>query len=743
MMKKFLFGFFCFLSAQFFSQELNKSFYLLDGLDSSQIGLTDFEILRKELNIYHKANHDTIKALALLRIAEESFDERIWSKYNDLLLKFSREKQKQYVGNSEVLRVLKRAEGISINNIGYYYYNYSSKSDSALYYYEKGKEILQSINSLNDLVISNANIANVYQNKGKYAEAIELYNEVIGLENKITNKTGVFSSLNNIANIYVALGDTVKAIQYLQKCLLLAAKYKDDNIKGHILHNLGLLMAKKGKQTESIQALKASLYIREKIGDRRGYLNTLISLASAMNLLNNPSLSLSYLNKAKDLLNEIDNPNLNARYYQTLAETESNFLNDIPSSVANYKKAISIYESMKNYVELDPVLKSFLAVIGSDPKYRNLRLESIEKIYEIGKIISKEEAKNYVLKLQFNQDMQMKEAQFKIEQALKDEQAKNEKRIQQYISITFGFVLILVSVFSFFIYKALKLNKQNTAVIQHQKTKVEHQNELLAEKQKEIIDSINYAKRIQDAYLPPEKAFNLLFEDSFVLFKPKDIVSGDFYWFFCPRNKNNEFEDFIFFAVADCTGHGVPGAIMSVICCNALNEVVVNNKIYETDEILNMVRNIVKRNLKNNTEGSQNDGMDIALGKLNKRTLELSYSGANNPMLVINQNGIVELKADKQPVGNYAAEKSFTKTILQVQKGDMIYLSSDGFPDQFGGNTTNGLGKKLKYANFKKLLLTHNQLEGKEQKQHLLDYFYNWKADMEQTDDVCVMGIRT
>ncbi len=713
----------------------------MEGLDSAKITPADFHILKQELTIYHNSTHDTTKALALLRIAEDGFDEKIWSRYNILLLAFSQEKQKKH--NGKAFQVLRRTEGVAINNIGYYYYNHTSKPDSALYYYEKGKEILKDANSLNDLVISNANIANVYQNKGRYAEAIELYNEVIALENNITNKTGIFSSLNNLANIYVSIGDTAKSIEYLEKCLLLALKYKNDNIKGHVLHNLGLIFAKKGKSKESLQALKASLYLREKIGDKRAYVNNLISLASAMNILNDPQLALSYLAKAKNLLNEIENPNVHARYYQTLGETQANFLNEIELSVSNYQKAIIIYESTKEFAELDKTLKSYLAVIGQNPIYRKQRLESIEKIYEINKLISKEEAKNYMLKLQFNKDMQQKESQFRIEQALKDAQTKNEKRVQQYITIAISLVLFIVIIFSYFIYKALKTNKEKTILINEQKIKVEHQNELLAEKQKEIIDSINYAKRIQDAYLPPEKAFNILFEDSFVLFKPKDIVSGDFYWFFCPRNKNNGFEDFIFFAVADCTGHGVPGAIMSVICCNALNEVVVNNKIYETDEILNMVRNIVKRNLKNNTEGSQNDGMDIALGKLNKKTLELSYSGANNPMLIINQNGLVELKADKQPVGNYAAEKSFTKTILQVQKGDMIYLSSDGFPDQFGGNTTNGLGKKLKYANFKKLLLTHNQLGGKEQKQHLLDYFNNWKAEMEQTDDVCVMGIRT
>ena len=258
----------------------------------------------------------------------------------------------------------------------------------------------------------------------------------------------------------------------------------------------------------------------------------------------------------------------------------------------------------------------------------------------------------------------------------------------------------------------------------------------LAEKNKEITDSINYAKRIQSAYMPNREIFHLMFQDAFLLFKPKDIVSGDFYWFYRVQ-KENSHEFIRFCAVADCTGHGVPGALMSVICCNALNEVVVNNKTYETGNILNETRHIIKQNLKSSGSG-QKDGMDISLIKMDIETGDVWFSGANNPAWIIKQNELIELKADKQPIGMHANEKDFTTQHIQIDKGDSIYLFSDGYADQFGGPK----GKKFKYKQLEELLKSNFNKTMPEQYSILEDNLHHWKGQLEQTDDVCVIGIR-
>jgi serine phosphatase RsbU (regulator of sigma subunit) len=272
----------------------------------------------------------------------------------------------------------------------------------------------------------------------------------------------------------------------------------------------------------------------------------------------------------------------------------------------------------------------------------------------------------------------------------------------------------------------------------------------LEEKSKEIIDSITYAKRIQDAYLPERMLFNTLFENAFLLFKPKDIVSGDFYWY---TSLNSDTPSRLF-AAADCTGHGVPGAIMSVICCNALNEVVTKKNIHQPNLILNEVRNIVIKAFKQQGEVTQKDGMDISLVRLiqtgNKTTLQ--YAGANNPLWIIRKGKLnivsensyatdthylIEIKADKQPIGNYEKMTPFTLHEIDLQEGDALYSFTDGFADQFGGS----FGKKLKSKSLKELLLSIQQHSMNEQLVLIDKAYKDWKREYEQIDDVCMIGV--
>lgn len=264
--------------------------------------------------------------------------------------------------------------------------------------------------------------------------------------------------------------------------------------------------------------------------------------------------------------------------------------------------------------------------------------------------------------------------------------------------------------------------------------------EKLQEKNKEIVDSINYAKKIQDAYLPKVEWINNGFENAFILFKPKDIVSGDFYWFYMEGLAEQNLSGEVYVAAADCTGHGVPGAIMSVICCNAINEAVINKKINEPAAILNFVRDIIIKNLKSANQSNQKDGMDIALCKLNKNTNVLQFASANNPLWILrkNKNIIEEVKGDKQPVGFSYEMKPFNNHVITLEQGDSFYIFSDGYADQFGGPK----GKKFKYKQLNELLLKISPENMSNQKIILENEFEKWKGDLEQIDDVCMVGIR-
>lgn len=249
---------------------------------------------------------------------------------------------------------------------------------------------------------------------------------------------------------------------------------------------------------------------------------------------------------------------------------------------------------------------------------------------------------------------------------------------------------------------------------------------------REITASISYAQTIQNAILPSHKLVKEYFNESFIIYLPKDIVAGDFYWMEVPTISENEG---VFFAVADCTGHGVPGAIMSVLCNNALNRSIREFGFRDPGQILNCTRDIVNREFSKN-DSILNDGMDIALCKINGQ--ELSFAGAHNPLWIIRDGDLIELKADKQPIGRFVQEQPFNTTTFQLQKDDMIYLFSDGYCDQFGGPA----GKKFKPSSLRELLKRIYQRTADEQRQLLIDEFSNWKGDLEQVDDVCVVGFK-
>ncbi|HET6244528.1 MAG: SpoIIE family protein phosphatase [Bacteroidetes bacterium] len=264
-------------------------------------------------------------------------------------------------------------------------------------------------------------------------------------------------------------------------------------------------------------------------------------------------------------------------------------------------------------------------------------------------------------------------------------------------------------------------------------TKRKNAEEILHKKNKDITDSINYASKIQQAILPESIEFKKHFPDSFVLFKPKDIVSGDFYWI-------TEKNDFVFFTAADCTGHGVPGGFMSMLGMALLNEIVNLKDISEPSIILDKIKIRIIYALKQKSGLSETkDGMDMALCRIDKRKNELVIASANNPVWVIRENEFIEIKGDKQPVGiSGGLDFKFNQQTVQLKKGDCIYVLTDGYADQFGG----AKGKKFKYKPLKELLISMHSNTMEQQREILSKTMLEWKKDIEQVDDILLMGIK-
>ena len=293
------------------------------------------------------------------------------------------------------------------------------------------------------------------------------------------------------------------------------------------------------------------------------------------------------------------------------------------------------------------------------------------------------------------------------------------KKIQEIIGVINFLIFFFITIVFFIFFKQDNLLFQKAIV---------HQKEIIEEQQKEMVDSINYAKRIQYAFMAHEKLLQRNLPEHFVLFKPKDIVSGDFYW---ATKKNNAF----YLAVCDSTGHGVPGAFMCLVNMSFLNEAISERNISAPNEILNHVRKQLIENL-----GGGNDGMDAILMKLENsdKGLKIEYAAANNEPILIRDNKVTVLAKDKMPVGKGEKTESFTLHTIDVQKGDTLYLLTDGIADQFGGPK----GKKFKFKQLEEILLANHNLSLEQQKNLLEKTFNDWKGNLEQVDDILLVGIK-
>ncbi len=717
----FLFLIICFkIKAQF----LDKNYYLVDSLIEMKMSNEDKSILKSSLQKYHHLTSDTAKINCLSYLIENIIDENIWTKYNRLLYKVSKEKQIGKTG--KLYFVFKVAEALALNNFGYYYFNYSGNIAMALKYYTMSMQINESIQNYEGLIVSYSNIANVYQNMGDLGNAIEWNKKSLSLESKVRNKFLFMAPINNMAQIYLFLNDTINALKNLKKCFALSSVSNDKIVRGHLLHNIGLLSSRCG-DLSGIQAMKNALALQKQIGDKKGIVQSSISLAGVFESSGNLLLAKEYLKEARAGLNGINNPNQEGLYYNmagNLKERDADF----EGAIEMYEKSVSIFKQFTLGPDLVSVLTNLLHIYGNNKKYAFKKLEAYELLQKVSEKVNKGNLQKLLLKQRYDDQLKIQGAIFKAEQKVEEEKNISEKRSQQYLTSGISIILFLTIIFSFFLFKSFSGIKQKNIIISEQKLEVEKQKHLVEEKHKDITDSINYAQKIQSALIISEEKLNKNLKESFVIFKPRDIVSGDFYWF-------AEHNGTKIIALADCTGHGVPGAFMSMIGITLLNQIVNEKGITSPALILNSLRKEVIRSL-NTDDSDKRDGMDMAIIAFNEK--ELYYAGANSQVFLISNNGLIELKPNKQPIGIYEKLDNFTEHRIEISENLKVYLFSDGIVDQFGGIS----GKKIKTKQFKEWLIASAHLPLNQQKIKIEENLNNWKKNIEQTDDISLIGIK-
>lgn len=669
--------------------------------------------------------------------------------WNQGLLDSAVEVYKLAIDNFFLQGELKVGSANTHNNIGLIY-NDLGIVDSALFHYKMALKIFDSLDVKNKGVANTYNnIGVIYKEKGNLPMSLEFYLKSLKIfEESNEFSDGYANTLNNIGIIYKELDDNTKALDYYHKAKRAFEKISDQSLGlSNTLLNIGTIYKIKNDYDSALIFYVSALNMQESIGEKSlSMANSLSNIGIINELRGNKGKALDYFNKALSIQEEIGDLKgiTNSLFYIGDLQVENN---EIAVGIKNCKqsleKAIQLqfleakmnacncltngYEKAKDATEAYYYFKQYVSYKDSLDNRENTKAITQKAMqYEFDKI-------------QYQDSLQRAEIEKRkaLEQREKDLKKEAEIQRQRVFTTAGGVGLILMMGLALVLYRGYKNKQKANEIItaqkekvEEQKIEVEQQKDIIEEKNKEIVDSITYAKRIQGAILPSNEYMKEVLNESFVLFQPKDIVSGDFYWV-------AEKDDKVFFSAIDCTGHGVPGAMVSVVGFNALNRVLNEFEITEPAKMLDKINALVEETFETSDDNVK-DGMDMGLCCIDQKKMSLQYAGANNPLYIIRNQELIEVKADKQPIGKYDYRTNFTNHELELHKGDCIYVFSDGFADQFGGPK----GKKFMYKPFKRLLTELSHLDMSNQKSKLLTAFHDWKGGLEQIDDVCVFGVK-
>ncbi len=615
-------------------------------------------------------------------------------------------------------------------------YNDQGEIAQSLENYNNALSILYTINDTDYLAYVHSLMGKVYGKQNNVSKSIASFNKAILLLQPKKWQTKLCKVYLHIGEMYKDNNDYTKSIFYYQKALMTAEELKEKSLVSEFLDKIGSVYTQQGDITTALEYHFKALKIAKELKDENAIAWSNLYISQTYNKQKNYKKAKEYNDFALNSKEFFDFATL--RDAELLASQLDSVAGNSIGSLTHYKHYILFRDKLK-----------------SDEIHKLATKEKIQTEYKKQKEIDKRE--------QDNKDALAKAA-------------LNQQTFQRNAFIG-GFVLmVLLAGVS---YRNFRSKNKDNLIITNQKHLVE-------EKNREITQSIQYALRIQTAILPPARIVKQYLENSFILYKPKDIVAGDFYWMEqvqlvddsitllaneTSRNSkssshqliNTSANQLILFAACDCTGHGVPGAMVSVVCHNALNRAVREFGLTKPSEILDKTAEIVIENF-SKSEESIKDGMDISLASLNLQTMELQWAGANNPLWIVRaghpdlvegvredkmlrqaqhdspQNfNLSETRADKQPIGMNEDSKPFTNHTFTLNSGDTIYLFTDGFADQFGGETGQ---KKLTRKRFKNLILSIQDKPMQEQGIALDKFITEYRKEVEQIDDILVMGVR-
>ena len=499
---------------------------------------------------------------------------------------------------------------------------------------------------------------------------------------ELGNKQAIATTLRNIGNIYKALNQIEKSLEHYYNALRFAKEIDDQPGMAYIYGHIGEAKFILQNYDLALDFMYRAIEIHSERGNDFGLANSYIILGNIYLASDQHQKAFGYILQAINKSNKIN-------YLRGIADANSS-LGNFYRDQKNYTKALyqhqiamSAATEMGEKLLISKIYKNISATYQASGNFEKA-LETYTRYDEV---------KSYLQNANNEITVRTLQAQFDLEQSEKEKE----------------------------IYKFKNIELANA-------------NKLIESKNKDITDSIKYAKHIQEAILPERNYMKQYLDDFFIFYKPKDIVSGDFYWF---TEKNG----LLYLAAVDCTGHGVPGAFVSIVGGNILNQVIRQNDFKDAAEILDAVNTMFNMSIRQTFEDSVvKDGMDIVLCVIDKAKMEVNFAGAYNPLYIARDKDIHIYKGNKFPIGIFIGDevKKFDSHVISLKKNDVLYLFSDGFVDQFGGNNN----KKLMHKRFRELILENAELPMKMQHYNFELFFENWKGNREQVDDILLIGVR-
>lgn len=670
--------------------------------------------------------------------------------------------------------------------------NIKAKALSALNEFDKAEAILKqsiakakAVHDLNGLASCYYLYSSIYGDKGLYEESKKLLDQSIAIRQEIKDEFSLAACYSALGLTYAHLGNYMLGIEYIQKSITIREKNKDKRGLANSYLSLYKIYTDIGEADKAMESEFKSLEICKDINDLQCVSGRFTNLGELYQNKGDYKTALRYHFMALAISKQVNIRNRIADVHENIAENYNytghydDALKHIDSCIAirrqigdeeglvsatlvlsrinyNQHKMGSVIEHGTKALEagstlnLPYLLKDAHQVLSDAyeqtrntekslyhyKQYIKLR-DSLYNIDKTKEIVRKE--------LEFN--FSKKQALQKLETAKKLAETDAESRKQRMIIIFSALGLVVLSSLLLFAiwqyrlkiksekklqYLNSDLNLKNYQLLDKSQI-IEAQHNTIHQKNKEITDSIRYAQKIQTAMMPLKHEFTEYFQESFVIFEPKDIISGDFFWI-TRRNEK------IIFATGDCTGHGVPGGFMSMLGVSLLNEIINEHDLTEPALILSRLRKKVITALRQKgLSGEQQDGMDMTICVLDPQALTLTYAAANHTLYIVKKGSLEEYKGDKQPVGIFGNElKPFKQYTVQLEKGDLVYTFTDGLADQFGGPK----GKKFKYTQLKELILSVRNEPLTVQESSIYKSFTSWKGQLEQVDDVTIIGIR-